>query len=391
MTQTNYNANNQLTQWGTANLFYDLNGNMTSDGSHSYTWDARNQLSKIDSGTTASFGYDPFGRRYNKNILSTNTNFLYDGANAVQEVVGGTNTANSMMGGIDEVFQRTDALGARSFLGDALGSTVALTDSTGAVQTSYTFDPFGNTTTSGAANSNTFAYTGRELDAGNLNLYFYRARYYNPALQRFISEDPIGFLGGDFNLYGYVGNSPTSANDPLGLWSPGGHDELIRHALAPCGVSPEQIHQIQQGSRALDATTGTSPEGANFHSMAQPGQSVDDAVNARNNFVTNTLQIAQYSAASNAAFAMNQLGVAMHPMMDFTSPAHTMPNGDPIGWCGVTGCPGNRGNVLLHSPNDTLGIERVQDITPEIFNLEDQAIRDAYTFVTGKSLACRKQ
>src|SRR5713101_9289077 len=107
---------------------------MTSDGSHSYTWDARNQLSKIDSGTTASFGYDPFGRRYNKNILSTNTNFLYDGANAVQEAIG-ANTANSLMGGVDEVFQRTDALGARSFLGDAPGSTVALTDSTGAVQT----------------------------------------------------------------------------------------------------------------------------------------------------------------------------------------------------------------------------------------------------------------
>jgi len=389
MTQMAYNANNQLTTWGTASLFYDLNGNMASDGTHSYTWDARNRLSQMDLGNTASFTYDPFGRRATKSTVGTGTTFLYDGANPVQEVIGGTNTANSLSGGIDEVFQRTDSAGARSFLTDALGSTLALTDSSGTTQTSYTFELFGNMSASGSATTNSFGYTGRELDV--TGLYFYRARYYNPSLQRFISEDPIGLLGGDSNLYGYVGNSPTNANDPLGLWSPGGHDELIRHALAPCGVSPEQIHEIQQGSRALDATTGTSPEGANFHSMAQPGQSVDDAVNARNNFVANTLQIAQYSAASNPAFAMSQLGVAMHPMMDFTSPAHTMPNGDPIGWCGVTGCPGNRGNVLLHSPNDTLGIERVQDITPEIFNLEDQAIRDAYTFVMGKSLACRKQ
>src|SRR5713101_3184219 len=189
---------------------------MTSDGSHSYTWDARNQLSKIDSGTTASFGYDPFGRRYNKNILSTNTNFLYDGANAVQEVLGGTNTANSLMGGIDEVSQRTDSAGARSFLTDALGSSIALADSTGSIQTQDAFDPFGNTTLSGASTTNSLAYTARELDA--TGLYFYRARYYNQSIGRFISEDPISFAGG-INLYGYAGQNPISLKDSSGLQS----------------------------------------------------------------------------------------------------------------------------------------------------------------------------
>jgi len=158
-----HKANNQLTQWGTANLFYDLNGNMTSDGTHSYAWDARNHLSQIDLGNTASFTYHPFGRRATKNILGTSTSFLYDRGNTVQEIIGGTNTANSLTGGIDEVFQRTDTVGARSFLTDALGSTMALTDSTGTTQTSYTFEPFGNTTASGSATTNSFVYTGREL------------------------------------------------------------------------------------------------------------------------------------------------------------------------------------------------------------------------------------
>jgi len=216
MNQTAYNANNQLTTWGTASLFYDLNGNMTSDGTHSYTWDARDRLKQIDLGNTASFTYDPFGRRATKSNVGTSTTFLYDGANAVQEVIGGTNTANSLSGGIDEVFQRTDTAGARSFLSDALGSTLALADSSGTLQTQYTFDPFGNTTTSGSATTNSFAYTGRELDAGNL--YFYRARYYNPTLQRFISEDPIGFAGG-INFYAYVHDSPTSLVDPSGSTS----------------------------------------------------------------------------------------------------------------------------------------------------------------------------
>lgn len=92
------------------------------------------------------------------------------------------------MGSVDEVCQRTDSSSVRSFLTDVTGSTLGLADSTGTVQTNYTFDPFGNTTEGGSANSNTFAYTGREIDTSNL--LYYRARYYSPVLQRFISEDP---------------------------------------------------------------------------------------------------------------------------------------------------------------------------------------------------------
>ena len=207
-----YNVNNRLTNWKGATLSYDANGNLTSDGTNTYTWNARNQLVSISGAVNASFQYDAFGRRVSKNIGGT-TQFLYDGANPVQGISGSSAPANLITGGVDEYFQRTDSAGARSFLTDALGSTLALADSTGTVQTSYTFEPFGNTTVSGSSTTNSFAYTGRERDASSL--YFYRARYFHPLLQRFISEDPDGYRGG-INKYSYVDNDPLDWVDPFG-------------------------------------------------------------------------------------------------------------------------------------------------------------------------------
>jgi RHS repeat-associated protein len=207
-----HNQNNQLTSWGTASLFYDANGNMTSDGLHSYTWNARNQLTQIDLGSSATFTYDPLGRRISKAVVGTTTAFLYDGANAIQESVGGVNTANSVTIGVDGVLQRTDSAGVRNFLVDGRGSTIALTDSSGTIQTSYLFDPFGNVSVGGATNSNSFIFAGREFDSANL--YFFRARYYNPLIGRFISEDPVrtGTIS-----YEYAGNHPMDSVDPSGL------------------------------------------------------------------------------------------------------------------------------------------------------------------------------
>jgi RHS repeat-associated protein len=210
-----YNGANQLTTWGSATLGYDANGNLTGDGSNTYTWDARNQLASLSGGAVASFQYDALGRRIGKTVAGTATGFLYDGINPVQELTGSTPKANLLTGlGVDETFSRTDVSGTRHFLTDALGSTLALTDGAGTVQTSYSYEPYGKTTASGAANDNSIEYTGRENDG--TGLYFYRARYYHPGLQRFVAEDPIGLAGG-INQYAYVVENPISYTDPMGL------------------------------------------------------------------------------------------------------------------------------------------------------------------------------
>jgi RHS repeat-associated protein len=168
----------------------------------------------MDSGSTATFAYDAFGRRSSKTILGAQKGFLYDGVNAVQELSGSTATANILTGGVDEVFQHTDSGGAMSLLVDALGSTLGLADTTGILKTNYTYEPFGNTTATGTSTTNSAAYAGREIDL--TGLYFYRARYYNPSLQRFVSEDPTGFFGG-INFYRYADDNPITFVDPFGL------------------------------------------------------------------------------------------------------------------------------------------------------------------------------
>jgi RHS repeat-associated protein len=215
-----YNANNQQLTLGNKSATYDNNGNLVTladtGGTTTYTWNSRNQLTNISGpGLTASFQYDGTGRRKQKTVNGTTTNFLYDGLNVVQELNGATPVANLLTSlDIDETLLRTDAAGARSFLTNDLGSTLALTDSAGTVLSEYIYEPFGKTTATGAASTNAFKYTGREDDG--TGLYHYRARYYHPGLQRFVAEDPIEFDGGDANLYGCVSNDPVNFFDPTG-------------------------------------------------------------------------------------------------------------------------------------------------------------------------------
>jgi RHS repeat-associated protein len=210
-----YDAANRLTGWGTNIYSHDPNGNLASDGLTSYLWDTRNQLVGLSGGTAATFGYDGLARRQSKTIGSTTTSFLYDGINLVQELSGSTPTANLLTGlGVDDTFTRTDASGTSTLLIDALGSALALADASGTVQTQYTFDPFGETTASGATSSNALQFTGRENDG--TGLYDLRARYYSPQAARFLSEDLVGRDTGA-NLYAYGNNDPISFSDPLGL------------------------------------------------------------------------------------------------------------------------------------------------------------------------------
>jgi RHS repeat-associated protein len=210
-----YNADNEQTERGSKKFGYDANGNLTSDGTSEYAWNARSQLTKITGTIKATYGYDPFGRRTTRTLGSTTTELLYDGPNVVQEIQGGKATANLLTGLLpDKVFARTTSKASENLLADQLGSTIGLAGSTGSVETSYTYDPFGTTTKEGTASENGTQYAGQEYD-GN-GIYYDRARYYSPTAARFISQDPLGQTANGPNVYLYTADDATNATDPYG-------------------------------------------------------------------------------------------------------------------------------------------------------------------------------
>jgi RHS repeat-associated protein len=203
---------------------YDDEGNLTrktelaSGNITNYEWDYRNRLSKVSSaGQIVDYQYDAEDRRVGKAIDGvTKEKYLYDGQD-IALVVGtaGTITERYLYGsGVDNVLSR-EANGQVTWsLGDRQGSIVDLVNEQGAILNHFVYDSFGNRTGTTSADFR-FGYTGRELDT-ETGLYYYRARYYDAAVGRFINEDPIGFSAGDTNLYRYVFNNATNYTDPSG-------------------------------------------------------------------------------------------------------------------------------------------------------------------------------
>jgi RHS repeat-associated protein len=140
------------------------------------------------------------------------------------------------------------------------------------VTDTHAYKPFGITTASGS-NPNRFRFTGREWDQ-ETGLYYYRARYYDAQIGRFISEDPVRFRGGP-NFYDYVNSEPTDLIDPSGLSGsrPGGPYHPPAGVKTKCRESDscEQIKgKIWILGRMIDSHTGwdtalPSPRGGNRH------------------------------------------------------------------------------------------------------------------------------
>ncbi len=219
--------NNRLMQHGQSSFTYDANGNRLTEaganGTTHYLWDARNRLHQITSadGTAIVFSWDFSGNMIGKQALDaagveiSRETYLVDMfRNVVQQTSSRTGSLSILtLPGIDTHLAAIQSTGRVTYgLQDGLNSTVATSDAAGVTTARFAYEPFGATTAGGDF---PFQFTGRTPVTGSL--YYYRARFYDTGTGQFISEDPIGFGGGDVNLYRYVGNGGTGQIDPTGL------------------------------------------------------------------------------------------------------------------------------------------------------------------------------
>lgn len=200
---------------------YDGNKNLTSDGTWTFSYDTENHLlSAVSGGVTASYTYDPYQRQSQKTVSGVKTQFIYDGLNLIATYDGSGNLQNRYVHGpgMDEPAIQVTAGGVLSYFHmDFQNSVVGITNNSGSLSNTFAYGPFGEST---ALSGTLFGYTGQRYDA-ETGLYYYKARYYSPILGRFLQTDPIGYAGGDFNLYAYVNNDPLNMRDPLGLSAQG--------------------------------------------------------------------------------------------------------------------------------------------------------------------------
>ncbi len=229
--------------------YFDAGGNMTRGpipgdeaNEQHYEYDSWHRLTAVypdDSASPgtpdtanplASFEYDGRNYRLRKTAGGVIEAYYYNENRQLLETQVSDNMTEEFVWDlryIDALILRHDGTDTYYYLNDANMNVTALVDAaTGNVVERYHYDAYGQVTfydkdwvelgTQATQYGNDFLYTGRKLDT-ETGLMYYRARYYDPSLGRFVQRDPIGYSAGDSNLYRYVGNSPTRFIDPYGL------------------------------------------------------------------------------------------------------------------------------------------------------------------------------
>lgn len=227
-TTLEYDAANQLVRTRDAatnqeltTFSYDSVGNRTAQdpagavGPTAYDYDQAGRLTHYQA-PAADPGDPDVERNYAYDGDGLRSDLLWDTSTDLPLIVG--DSAGLYISGPDglPLTQLTFDGKQRYYHHDQLGSTRAITDSTGTISARYSFDSYGNTTDSSGSTNNPFGYAGQYTDRAS-GLIYMRARWYDPATGQFITSDPIGSASGETHLYRYAGGDPANMVDPSGL------------------------------------------------------------------------------------------------------------------------------------------------------------------------------
>jgi RHS repeat-associated protein len=237
--QTNTaNAQNEYTAVGSATPGYDADGNMTTDqNGNTLVYDAWNRLVAVknSTGTTiATYSYDGLNRQVSVTENGTTTQLIYSADwQVLEERVDGATTAQYVWSPVyvnalvlrDAATTTPGTLDQRLWVQqDANWNVTALVDNSGNVVERFTYTPYGVVTVlapdwsaRGTSSYNwVYLFQGGRYDSAS-GLYTFQERQYSPTLGRWMTMDPLGLEGGDYNTYRFIGNGPTNATDPSGL------------------------------------------------------------------------------------------------------------------------------------------------------------------------------
>ncbi|MGB2614010.1 MAG: RHS repeat-associated core domain-containing protein [Phycisphaerae bacterium] len=227
-TATPYTTNemNQYKTVGAATYTFDDDGNVvtkTEGGvTTTYTYNVENRLARVETPTDVwEYTYDAFGNRIASSHNGVATDYVVD-LIGFGDVAAEYDAAGDLVARYDHglgLLSRTDSAGDAAWYSfEAIGSTSELTDGTGDVLNTYTWDPFGISLGGAETVFNPFQYVGEYGVMHETNgLEFMRARFYDAAIGRFACADPISINSNDVNLYRYTCNHPVGRTDPLGL------------------------------------------------------------------------------------------------------------------------------------------------------------------------------
>ena len=408
-------ALNQYSKFNDLPLEYDTNGNLSAKGSRLFAYDYRNRLVRSSKGDDAvTFTYDIFGRQTSRTDISGTQNFFYAGDQKIEERnASGQVTKQYVWGNSIDELLRLDIYNGSSSTPyyvhtDNIGSTTAITDSSGNLVERVTYDVYGLPTFTDALGQtlkkstirNTTLFQGREYDY-DLGLYNYRARYFDPTMGRFLQTDPLGYQD-SMNLYQGMGMNPVNFVDPrgkrissntlkywgsydkaleyvkynLGLYLAGGdslgraYDKLVRNGLVTEKGNPEDISfalslltsptldvfNVTPEQFAKDVAGGAISSGTGLINMAAKGLSLG-----------NPLSWKQIDQATN--YAQNKINQAIGA------------NPDSLGyWIGSTYAPVVAGGVLD-------GASATAVDSDGLANLTSNLSKDHPVVVVGESMA----